>query len=81
MPHVHVCMLLFIVSWFDCQFRREALEMWKQKHGHRGTYRKLIKVFKEAGFQGYADLVWRICTDTDGGECMIITLISILLCA
>lgn len=44
--------------------------MWKQKHGDKGTYRKLIKAFKEAGCQGYADLVQRLGADTDdSGEC------------
>ena len=38
--------------------RRAALEKWKQNLGHNATYNKLIDVFKQAGYQGYADHVY-----------------------
>lgn len=44
---------------FNCVnlHRRAALEKWKQINGSDATYNNLIKVFKEAGYQAYADFV------------------------
>lgn len=41
--------------------RREALLLWKQRHGSKATYKKLISAFEDAGFQDYADAVRNIC--------------------
>ena len=38
-------------------YRREALEIWKQKHGSAATYNNLIKVFEQAGSKHYAEIV------------------------
>ena len=40
--------------------RRAALEKWKQTHGSNATYNNLIGVFKRAGYQGYADTVYKV---------------------
>ena len=40
--------------------RRAALEKWKQKLGSNATYNNLIGVFKCAGYQGYADTVYKV---------------------
>ena len=53
--------------------------MWKQKCGNKGTYRKLIEAFTNAGYQEYADRVRGLCTDTDSGECKVILLYYITL--
>ena len=49
-------------------FRREALQKWKQKLGPDATYNNIIKVFKQAGYETYAefveDLVKNVQTDT-----------------
>ena len=41
----------------ESEYRREALLMWKQRLGYRATYRKLIKVFEDADYNGYAETV------------------------
>ena len=54
--------LLNIVPPMICCFysyRRAALQMWKQKLGSKATYDNLISVFKCAGYQGYADTVYK----------------------
>ena len=33
------------------------MERWKQKLGHKATYRRLIGVFESANYKGYADKV------------------------
>lgn len=38
--------------------RRAALEKWKQNNGRDATYNNLIGVFKQAGYQEYADHVY-----------------------
>ena len=38
-------------------YRRAALQKWKQKRGSSATYGKLINVFEQAGYQGYAEMV------------------------
>ena len=38
-------------------YRREALEKWKQKFGSDATYNNLIKVFEQAGYKNYAEIV------------------------
>ena len=40
--------------------RRAALEKWKQTLGSNATYNNLIGVFKRAGYQGYADTVYKV---------------------
>jgi hypothetical protein len=40
--------------------RREALEVWKQKHGSSATYHHLFHVFKHAGYEDYAEKVRQI---------------------
>ena len=47
-------------------YRREALQKWKEKQGSEATYKKLIKIFKEAGYGLYADFVRNLvsmCSD------------------
>ena len=46
-------------------YRREALHYWKQRNGTKATYRRLIRVFEQAGYQGYADEVRRIAQLSD----------------
>ena len=58
---------LCVVSWLNSHNRKEALETWKQRKGNAATYAKLIQVFEEAGFQGYADSVRKICAEC--GQC------------
>ena len=41
-------------------FRRAALEKWKQKLGSSATYNNLIGVFERAGYQEYADAVRKL---------------------
>ena len=41
-------------------FRREALEQWKQKSGLNATYRHLVDVFKAAGYQEYVETVYKL---------------------
>ena len=41
-------------------YRREALQKWKQKFGSKATYRNLISVFRRAGYEGYAEHVYKI---------------------
>ena len=36
------------------------MEKWKQTHGSNATYNNLIGVFKRAGYQGYADTVYKV---------------------
>ena len=51
-------MIIIIVS--SLFTRRAALEMWKQKLGSTATYSNLIGVFERAGYQGYADTVYKL---------------------
>ena len=51
-------MIIIIVS--SLFTRRAALEMWKQKLGSTATYSSLIGVFERAGYQGYADTVYKV---------------------
>ena len=51
-------MIIIIVS--SLFTRRAALEMWKQKLGSAATYSNLIGVFERAGYQGYADTVYKV---------------------
>ena len=39
--------------------------MWKQAHGSEATYINLIGVFQRAGYQEYADMVYKIGTFSD----------------
>ena len=42
-------------------FRREALEQWKQKNGQNATYRNLIDVFNKAsGYREYVEAVYKL---------------------
>ena len=42
-------------------FRRAALELWKQRSGPDATYRNLIDVFyKAAGYQEYVEAVYKL---------------------
>ena len=34
--------------------------MWKQKLGSKATYNDLIHMFKGAGYQNYADTVYKV---------------------
>ena len=49
-------------------FRRDALQKWKQKLGAKATCSNLIEVFKQAGYENYAEfvegLVKKVRTDT-----------------
>jgi hypothetical protein len=45
--------------------RREALEMWKQKHGSSATYKNLFGAFQRAYYPNYADDVRQIIGKPD----------------
>ena len=51
-------------------YRRKALEIWKQKHGSAATYNNLIKVFEQAGYKNYAEIVQDLLNNvrTDTGD-------------
>ena len=36
---------------------RNALHIWKQRCGHEATYRRLMEVFKKAGYDEYSKIV------------------------
>lgn len=40
------------------------METWKQKLGSNATYGNLIGVFKNAGYQGYADTVYNVLKES-----------------
>ena len=45
-------------------YRREALYIWKRRLGSEATYRRLMNVFEQAGFQNHAEIVRSIiCED------------------
>ena len=44
--------------------RREALYTWKQKLGHKATYRKLYFAFIHAGHYDYSDTILKIIRDS-----------------
>ena len=44
--------------------RRAALETWKQRLGSNATYSNLIGVFERAGYQGYADTVYKVLKES-----------------
>ena len=43
-------------------YRREVLEIWKQRKGEGATYRNLIIAFTNARCCQYADFVKKICS-------------------
>ena len=62
----NIIILLLIIRIFHSIIpRREALRMWKEKLGSGGTYKKLLEVFKRAGYETYADNVRRTVQDGD----------------
>ena len=49
-------------------FRRAALQIWKQRLGSGATYNKLITIFENAGYRGYAEYVRKIAQFQVKGE-------------
>lgn len=47
-------------------YRRAALQKWKQKLGSKATYNNLIHVFRSAGYQEYADTVYKLAYSLGG---------------
>ena len=48
------------------------MQLWKQKQGSEATYRNLIKIFKHAGYEQYADVVRNLvskCYDQTNKSC------------
>ena len=44
------------------------MEKWKQRLGSKATYRRLIGMFENANYKGYADKVRSIVERTVGGQ-------------
>ena len=55
-------MALIVVPTYytSLPYRRAALQMWKRNVGSKATYRELIDLFKQAGYQDYAKAVHEV---------------------
>ena len=58
---IHVVQILL-------NFRREVLQIWKQRHGDRATYSHLMQTFQHARCQEYADKVKHIGLMTSSSD-------------
>ena len=45
--------------------RRAVLLLWKQRNGSKATYNRLISIFEQAGYKGYADNIRRLVCVSD----------------